>query len=318
MPAVTLAIRTLKAIDELVQADQGAAYRGWLKQVLPHIGDAYRTDEEAFRSHLGASVLGADCGRAIWYGFHWASERTNEGRMVRLLNRGHIEEARFIALMLMLGVQVYQQDAEGKQYKISFADGHGGGSGDGVGIGIPDLAAGMACLLEFKTHNEKSFIELAGDLKTWRACINGGQFKGKGVREAKFEHYVQMQIYMRKMGLAVCIYFAVCKNTDDLYAEVVPLDPTFADQFISRGTTIIDMPLPPTKLNKSPGFYKCVYCEHKPVCHLGAAPAVNCRTCAWVEKGPAGTWKCNKHKHELSKQGQIVGCPDYEVANCFK
>ena len=44
-------------------------------------------------------------------------------------------------------------------------------------------------------------------------------------RIIKPEHFVQAQIYMRKMGIASCLYFAVCKNTDDLYIEIITLDP---------------------------------------------------------------------------------------------
>ena len=42
--------------------------------------------------------------------------------MLRLFNRGHIEEARFIAMLLTIGMPVYQQDAEGKQFRIHFGE----------------------------------------------------------------------------------------------------------------------------------------------------------------------------------------------------
>jgi len=59
--AVTLATKTLAAIDAAIEADQGAAYRQHLKNVLPHIGDAYRGVEESpFRSHMGASIIGRE------------------------------------------------------------------------------------------------------------------------------------------------------------------------------------------------------------------------------------------------------------------
>lgn len=320
MPAIRIAYNTLWAIDRAIQQDGGKAYRCWLQKVLPHIGDAYRQDEDEFRSHLGASELGQECGRALWYGLHWATPRVEDGRMLRLLNRGHLEEARFIAAMLTIGIQVYQQDENGKQYRIVFGNGHGGGSGDGVAIGIPDIGQTYA-LCEFKTHNRKSFTELAGDPKDWQKHLADPQrvpFKGKGVRESKFEHFVQSQTYMRKMGLPVGLYMAVCKDTDDLYGEVLVLDPMFADQFIGRGEKIIDMAVPPTKINNSPGFWKCKFCHHKPVCHLGAAPAVNCRTCAFSHKGEQGTWNCSRHGVVLDKQTQLSGCANYQKANCFQ
>ncbi len=320
MPSVTIAIRTLTLIDQMVKDDQGAKYRGWLGKVMPHMTDAYRTDEDGHRTHMGASLLGGECARAIWYNFRWATKSGFPGRVIRLFNRGHLEEARFIALLLMLGCEVYQQDAEGKQYRISFADGHAGGSGDGVAIGVPDLPQSTAALCEFKTHGEKSFIELAGKLDEWRKHLEDpvrNHFTGKGVREAKFEHYVQMQLYMHKMGIAAALYVAVNKNTDDLYAEIVPLNTAMAEQFIERGEKLVWMEEPPAKLNNSPGFFKCRFCDHRPVCHLGVVPDVNCRTCAFSKPVAGGQWHCSRFDNMISKETQLVGCKEYTKSDHY-
>lgn len=315
-----IAFRTLTMIDQMVAEDQGARFRGWLGKVIPHIGDAYRTDEDGHRTHMGASLLGGECARAIWYNFRWATKSAFPGRVLRLFNRGHIEEARFIAMLLMIGCEVYQQDENGKQFRISFAEGHAGGSGDGVALHIPDLPQGTAALCEFKTHGEKSFIELAGKLDEWRKYLDGqGPFTGQGVRAAKFEHYVQMQLYMRKMGLTVALYVAVNKNTDDLYAELIPLNSELADQFLNRGDKLVWMDTPPDKLNNSPGFWKCRFCDHKPVCHLKAAPDVNCRTCAYSEPIDGAQWRCRNPVCEgvISKETQLAGCSHYELKKVY-
>lgn len=293
------ATKTLSAIARTIEADQGAKFRQFLGKVLPHIGDAYRGDDAPFRSHLGASVLGHECGREIWYGFHWATVPHFDGRILRLFNRGHLEEGRFIAMLLAIGVQVWQQDANGKQFRISDVGGHFGGSGDGVAQGIPDLPADVPTLLEFKTHNDNSFKELVA----------------KGVRAAKFEHYVQMQTYMRKMGLTVALYMGVNKNNDELWAELVYLEPAFADQFIDRARVIILAKEPPTKIGKTAGWFGCKFCDHKAVCHLGGAPARNCRTCRHSVAKEDGNWYCTNpgaDPEPLSKELQLVGCSAYK------
>ena len=311
---IHIAHKTLDAIDNSIEKDQGSSFRGWLGKVIPHIGDAYREGEEPFRTHLGASILGNECARAVWYNFRWATRPHFNGRMMRLFNRGHLEEARFIACLLSIGVQVYQQDENGKQYRISFAEGHAGGSGDGVGVNLPDLTTGVPALLEFKTHSEKSFIELAGKLDEWRKFRLGkGNFTGQGVRVAKFEHYVQMNLYMRKMGLSCALYGAVCKNTDDLYMEIVTLDTDIADRFLDRGDRIVWLKQAPKKLNESQGFFKCRFCDHRAVCHLKHTPDVNCRTCAYSEPIAGAKWFCNKHMKELSKENQFEGCGSWTV-----
>lgn len=340
---ITLAYRTLEAIERHVRADQGATFRGHLAKVMPHIGDAYRAEKETFRTHLGSSVIGRPCLREIWYGFHWATPSDHEGRMQRLFNRGHMEEGRFIALMLTIGVQVFQQDANGKQFRISEFGGHFGGSGDGVVIDIPDLAPGQAALSEFKTHNDKSFIKLAG--KNWGKFLASALdkslpaevFEGEGVRAAKYEHWIQMQTYMRKMGLAVAIYFAVNKNDDHIYAELVQLDSRAADGAVERARQVIISSGAPSKIpNASPGWHVCRFCDHRPVCHKigGAVPARNCRTCIHAEPvlegNFAGRWQCNNKERQmtmlfgpkpgisspgedfsLTKERQLIGCNLY-------
>lgn len=322
MAAVHLAHQTLAAFERAVEADQGGAYRRHLKNVLPHIGDAYRGEEDGHRSHLGASIVGRECARAIWYNFRWAWKSTFGGRMLRLFNRGHLEEGRLIALLLTIGCQIYQQDENGKQFRISWADGHAGGSGDGVVIGLPDLA-GTPALGEFKTHNKKSFEKLAGD--DWKAYVEAlldpdkprVKFSGEGVREAKFEHYVQANCYMRKMGLSVCLYLAVNKDDDSIYAELIPLDTEVADRYLYRGEQIIAMTTPPAKLNPSPGFFKCKFCDLRPVCHLGVTPDRNCRTCAFSTPGVEGAWGCSMHEKILTKDEQLKGCSEYSLRKAF-
>ncbi len=313
---VTVANRTLDAIENAIEADQGGSFRQWEGKLFPQMDDAFRGSEEGFRSHLGASVLGGECARKVWYNFRWTSKPHFSGRTLRLFNRGHLEEPRFLAMLLMIGCEVWWQDDQGKQFRISWAEGHAGGSGDGVGRGVPDLPEATPAVLEFKTHGEKSFIELAGDLKAWRAYRADhmrGQFPGQGVRIAKFEHFVQMQTYMRKMEIPAALYMAVNKNTDDLYAEVIQLDSEFADQFINRGEQLVWMNEAPKRISESPGFFKCRFCDDRPVCHLKAAPALNCRTCSFVRPMPNAEWHCAHPQHPvvLSKAAQHAGCQDW-------
>jgi len=298
MKNTTLATKTIKAINDALEADQGASFRGWLGKVVPHIGDAYRSEQDGHRSHMGASLIGGECARAIWYNFRWATKGSFDGRILRLFNRGHLEEARFIALLLTIGCEIFQQDENGKQFRISHAEGHFGGSGDGIVLGLPDLPASTYALTEFKTHGDKSFTELVD----------------KGVRDAKFEHFVQMQVYMRKMGLAAALYLSVNKNNDELYGEILELNTELADQFLDRGEKLVWMDQPPKKLNESAGFYKCRFCNHRPVCHLNAKPDRNCRTCKYSKPVEGGRWYCDNPviNENIDSKTQQTGCSHYE------
>lgn len=319
MPIV--AHKLLEAFDKSIAYDQGNRYRHFLKIVLPHLEDAYRQDDGNFRTHLGASVIGGECPRDIWYGFRWATKPKFDGRMLRLFNRGHLEEGRIIALLLCSGLQVFQQDENGHQFRISDFGGHFGGSGDGVVIGIPDLPdAATPALLEVKTHNDASFKSVKKD----------------GVRSSKLEHFVQMNTYCNKMKLLYALYIAVNKNTDEIYAEIVPHDQTVSGQFIERAKKIIPMHLAPAKISKSPGWRTCAWCDHKPVCHLKATPERNCRTCQFSVAKEDGKWWCENKERQmtmlfgpsegvsiagedfsLSKARQLQGCNFYTLHEEF-
>lgn len=255
-------------------------FAGFASDVLEIIEQGvmqFRDDED--RWHLGASLIGADCPRYLWYVFRWAYTQEPEPRMVRLWARGDREEPVFIELLRQAGVIVMDRDEEtGKQFRVSDHNGHFGGSLDALLFGLPrdphDWLLG-----EFKTHNEKSFNQLFAE----------------GVRSAKFQHWVQMQVYMRKRGLRRALYCAVCKNDDRLYFEFVDLDIPEADKYIARAGWIIGLEEPPAGVSIDPTSWECSWCDAHSVCHGREMPRANCRTCAHITPTSNGSWHCTYH-----------------------
>lgn len=226
----------------------------------------------------------------------------------------HLEEGRFVALILTAGMQIVQQDESGGQYRISYLNGHFGSAIDGVIIGCPDMPdPATPILTEMKTHNDKSFAKLKTD----------------GVRESKYEHYVQMQEYMLYYGLPAALYIAVNKNTDEIWAEIVPFERDVAERYKDRGHVIVLADAPPPKMSRDKTFWKCKWCEHRPVCHLGEMPEVNCRTCKHSYAQEDGTWRCglkvaaasayitDGSEGVLSKEDQLAACTSYEAADYY-
>jgi hypothetical protein len=250
-----------------------------------------------FRTHLGASVIGDECGRKVYYAFHWANKETPPGRIVRLWDRGHHEEVQFEKILRDAGMEIYTSDVTtGKQFRMSDLDGHYGGSIDGVGKGLPEMPDEWV-LLEFKTHNENSFAKLTKE----------------GVRKSKPQHAAQMDTYMKYKGLSFALYCAVNKDTDELYLEIISVNIASADRFRMRADVIINTKTPPQKLTTHKDFMYCKYfCEFTEICHDKVAPLVNCRTCAFSSPATEGTWHCSKLKKTLSKQDQLDACPKYK------
>ena len=299
------AVKTLEAINAAMVADQGASFRRHLRDTMPTAEDAYSADEDDFRAHLGASIIGRECSREVWYSFHWATLRKFDGRMLRLFNRGHLEEPRMVALLKMIGCTVYQFTPEGKQYRIVGHKGHYGGSLDAVVIGCPDIP-GEPILGEFKTHNEKSFAGL----------------KENGVMSAKWEHFIQMQQYMGKYALNFGLYMGTNKNTDEIHAELVAFDPAQYARYEQRSIQIIESREPLPKISETPGFWKCKFCDQSPVCHGTALPHRNCRTCTHSLPVEGGNWLCmlspTSKRDPLPEALQLTGCDDYEMNPSIK
>src|SRR5690606_58877 len=62
--------------------------------------------ESEFRGHLGGSLIGRKCSRQLWYTFRWAGKEQFKGRMLRLFERGHKEEFRFVKYLMDVGINV--------------------------------------------------------------------------------------------------------------------------------------------------------------------------------------------------------------------
>lgn len=302
--AIRIATATLAAINAAIFKDGGGAFRELERVTLPQMGDAYRGEEDSFRSHLGASVIGKSCERAVWYAWRWVENNRPSGkrgedpiagysRMVRLWNRGHLEEGRFLALLMMIGVKIYQQDATGEQFGFREYGGHFSGHCDGVGIGFPDIPQ-VPALTEYKTHSDETFKELIRD----------------GVRISKPEHYIQMTEYMGRLSLQYAVYFAINKNTEALHAEIIEFDPDTYARVNNRARRIIfgGNEVPPRILHASPGWVDCKLCSAKEVCYGATQPLLNCRTCQAIEFRADGTTVCRQYSYVLSKEEQMKGC----------
>lgn len=272
------------------------------KPINRTIDAVYRKYEErgddGLRAHLGASIIGRKCDRQKWYTFHWITRANFPGRVRRLFKRGNDAEANFSEELRSVGVEVIDLDPDtGKQIEVRDETGHFGGSCDGAGLGIHE-APKTWHVLEYKTHNDKSFKLLCK----------------LGVQKAKPEHWVQMQIYMHFMGLERAFYMAENKNDSELYQERVYYDVAAALGFVARAKRIIESAEPLEKISDDPSWHECRFCDHHETCHGTRIPERNCRTC--LHSSPItsgedkGKWYCHQYKIFLDTDRQKRGCGD--------
>lgn len=69
-----------------------------------------KNPDKGLRRHLGASVIGRDCMRELWYSHRWAVRARHDGRVLRLFDRGHEEEPRFADWLEIVGAEVQRFD----------------------------------------------------------------------------------------------------------------------------------------------------------------------------------------------------------------
>lgn len=307
----TRAVLTERRIAECMEADQGSAFRHYLRYYIAQQEDAFRPDDGP-RSHLGASLIGGPCDRKLWYGFRWATWPHHDARLLRLFNRGHLEEGRFLAMLASIGCTLYQLDPQGRQFSITGYNGHYGGSLDCIVDGCPDWPTGPV-LGEFKSANNESFNKIVE----------------QGVRVAKPEYYSQTCQYMPSYNLEATLFMVVNKDTDELYCEIITRDDDKAQADYSRAGDIICSETPPPRIDESSGFWACKMCDHAPICHEGKKNPVarNCRTCAHATCSPDGGWICENQAHQeefgmdcpilLERADQLAGCDHYEPYTAY-
>ena len=262
-----------------------------IKAIYQHYED---NQGDSFRAHLGGSIIGRPCDRELWYSFHWTTGTRHNGQLLRLFETGQLAEDRFVKNLRDAGITIYDIDPNtGSQFRVKACSGHFGGSFDGVGVGFIEAPSAWH-LIEMKTHNERSFKALLA----------------KGVREAKIEHFIQMQVYMylAEPKLKRAFYIAVNKNTDELYGERIKLDTTIASATIDRAEAIIASDRPLKKISEDPAWYQCKFCDHSRVCHGQEAPEVNCRTCLHSTPVDNAQWHCARHDMVIPGGIQKEGC----------
>ncbi len=246
---------------------------------------------EGFRVHLGASLIGKECERALWYDFRWATRSRFPGRILRLFETGQLEEARLVRNLRRTGATVLDADPEtGRQWRVETHGGHFGGSLDAVAIGLLE-APKTWHVVEFKTHSAKSFTELKRD----------------GVRKSKPRHWAQMQVYLRLTGMTRAMYVAVCKDTDEIHAERLPADREEGERLIAKAERIIHAQPPPARISEDPAWWQCRACEHHDICHGGGAAEVTCRSCLHATPVENG-WHCVRWDRRLSTTDQRLAC----------
>lgn len=321
-----------------------------LKDVLSRRIDDYilRTYDDGPRTHLGASLIGHECGRYLWYTFRWCFREVHTPRMLRLFNRGHREEPRFIEWLRGAGLEVYDVAPQvlhyhGESDSYYFADSFD--PGDGLVIDATDneyheaLAAARGikrkqyriqavrghfggskdgrinkALEEFTKELGFELPPMLAEFKTNGTGAGFNKLKSDGVKIAKPQHYNQMCTYGAFYQYRYAIYMCINKNDDALYIEIVELDWNFAADNVRKAETIIDARTPPQKISANPAYLTCKICPALGVCHNSMTYAISCRSCAMSKPVDNAEWFCEQWNAIIPKDAIKAACAAYKEA----
>lgn len=277
--------------------------RAELARVIKQDIDDYCVEayDDGHRNHLGASLIGNDCRRYLWNVFRWLSHEKFSGRMLRLFQRGHLEEARFEEYLRGIGCEVvaFQPDAEGnqnkgeQQYRIKAVHGHFGGSLDGQLIFPARYQVPFGMLGEYKTKGTGRGFQ---------------QLMKNGVKLEAPQHYAQMSMYGRAYGYKYGLYMCVCKNDDDLHVEIAELDWRLGEELERKAFDIITAQTPPDKIAQTPAFKTCKMCHFSDICFKGGTVEKSCRSCVNASAVDDGKWHCSVFNDVIPSDFIKQGC----------
>ncbi len=254
---------------------------------------------DGHRWHLGASLIGDECPRRLWFIYRWVKQEQFSGRMQRLFNRGHLEEIRFVEWLNGIGCRVNTHDDSGKQFRISGVNGHFGGSKDAE-LTLPDNFSVTETLLgEFKTNKDNS------DFKN--LFLNG-------VESVHPKHFLQQCVYGFKSEPKInySLYMNINKNTDEIYVELVKLNHELGEEMEFKASRIIMSMEAPPKAYLSAQHYKCKYCNFRDICHKGASPEKNCRSCRNCEPTYNAEFGCHYFSQIIPREVVYNGCENWQ------
>jgi hypothetical protein len=264
------------------------------RKILADIDKACQLEYDGgHRAHLGASLIGHDCKRYLWYLFRWCFKEEHTGRQLRLFNRGHREEVRFVEWLRWIGANVKEFQEDGvTQFRISGVMGHFGGSLDGIATLPKEYGIDEPVLLEFKTNGTGAgFNKLT-----------------QGMAVAKPQHFAQTSVYGLKMNLKHVLYMNINKNDDSIHVEIVPLDHNFGARLELKAAEIIESETAPPKLSTNPAFQACQWCAMKHICHDNKQPERNCRSCKNARPVENAEWFCLAHGGVIPKDFIAQAC----------
>lgn len=197
------------------------------------------------RDYIGASSIGDECWRKIWYELNLDLPEEHTPREKRIFEIGNLFETYVKDLIIKAGYKIVfpsEQnnfleyiDSELTYFKAHF---------DGI------LIEGKY-LLEIKSANDTQF----------------NIFKSKRVKRWSPRYYGQLIAGMGLGGLEGAFIVVINKDNANIEDEFVLSDNNKFQELRVKAKSIYESPTEPPRINNSPIWYQCKACKFNKECH---------------------------------------------------
>lgn len=200
-------------------------------------------DDKKTRDYIGASTIGSDCLRQIWYEYKGYQAIDVPTKTRRTWTIGKVLEATILDWLEEAGLTIARSWLDLQAEGMPYFKGHL----DSVWMKKDKPFA----ILEIKTAKDASF----------------SIFDKKGLKAWQPQYYAQVQTYMGMSNIDKTYIVVLNKDTSDLADELVLFDSEFYEKLKFKASMIVRASVPPPKINASPLWYQCKMCKFNKVCH---------------------------------------------------
>jgi len=207
---------------------------------LTKIIEKFEYPVEEKRNYIGASSIGSDCLRQIWYEFKGEKGEPVTNKLKRTWDIGKTLETYITNLLMDAGVSVCNRQLDCEDPEFPYFKGH-----------MDGLLLDLVALLEIKTANDASF----------------NIFVKNGVKKWNPKYYAQLQAYMGMSKVNSAYILVLNKDNSDIWDELVLFDEVVYEKLKEKARMIYEAQIPPPRINNSPIWFQCRVCKFKKVCH---------------------------------------------------
>lgn len=217
-----------------------------------------RINAEEPRNYIGASFIGHQCDRFIYYSYHNAPHAPIDWKGAFAIQNGHADEIVLANRLRMVeGIVLETEDLNGKQFGFSKFNGKYKGHYDGKITGLIQ-APKTKHIWEAKSCNEKKFNNL-------KKCIEEKEEKDSLEAWDKI-FYAQAVVYMEEEKVERHYLTACMPGVRDIISVRTHRNSNYAKFLEAKAERIIETKSAPQRIGENRDFFVCKFCKFSDFC----------------------------------------------------